>query len=82
MRYKEVKGHLPLAPVLRPYLAPVRAAKERIATMKRQAIYKNGEVNLSDERNGRNSSETSCVTKDPEKAIDTVREIPARTISD
>ncbi|KAJ8071069.1 hypothetical protein OCU04_001414 [Sclerotinia nivalis] len=82
MRYKEVKGHLPLAPTLKPYLAPVTAVKGHIANMKQRAIYKDGEVTVSDEKLGRNSSGTSYVAKDSEKATDTVREIPVRTISD
>lgn len=84
MRYKEVKGHLPLAPTLRPYFAPITTVKGHIANMKERAIYKDEKVSPSDEGQiyRRTSSETSSVAKDPEKAIDTVREVPVRTISD
>ncbi|TGO16792.1 hypothetical protein BTUL_0024g00630 [Botrytis tulipae] len=84
MRYKEVKGHLPLAPTLRPYFAPITAVKGHVANMKERAIYKDEEVTPSDEvqKYRRTSSEASSVAKDPEKAIDTVREVPVRTISD
>ncbi|TGO21751.1 hypothetical protein BPAE_0202g00120 [Botrytis paeoniae] len=84
MRYKEVKGHLPLAPTLRPYFAPITTVKSYIANMKQRAIYKDEKVTPSDEaqENRRTSSEASSVAKDPQKAIDTVREVPVRTISD
>lgn len=84
MRYKEVKGHLPLAPTLKPYFAPVTTAKGYVANMKQRAIYKDEKVTPSHEvqTHGRTSSETSSMAKDPEKALDTVREVPVRTISD
>ncbi|KAI9647437.1 high-affinity iron permease [Ciborinia camelliae] len=83
MRYKEVKGHLPFAPALKPYLAPVTAVKDNIANIKQRAIYKDGEVNLSDEQqHARNSSGTSSsMAKDPEKGMDIVTERPVHTIS-
>ncbi|PQE29785.1 iron permease ftr1 family protein [Rutstroemia sp. NJR-2017a WRK4] len=87
MRYKEVKGHLPLAPTLGPYLAPATrrhaAIKDRVASMKQRAIYKTDESQpeTASDKRGRASSGSSAA-KDSEKAIETVRAIPARTISD
>ncbi|KAA8573680.1 hypothetical protein EYC84_005257 [Monilinia fructicola] len=43
MRYKEIKGHLPLAPALEPYLTPVKAVQGHVANIKERAIYKDGE---------------------------------------
>jgi high-affinity iron transporter len=87
MRYKEVKGHLPLAPTLGPYLAPATrrhaAIKDRVASMKHRAIYKTdgSQPETASDKHGRASSGSSAA-KDPEKAVETVRAIPARTISD
>ncbi|QSZ34102.1 hypothetical protein DSL72_005690 [Monilinia vaccinii-corymbosi] len=81
MRYKEVKGHLPLAPALRPYLAPVKAVKGHVANIKERAIYKDGQAALSDDPHGKNRSGTSSMAEDPEKATGIVKEVPVHTIS-
>lgn len=81
MRYKEIKGHLPLAPALEPYLTPVKAVQGHVANIKERAIYKDGENAPSVDQHGRNSSGTSSVAKDPEKTMDVVREVPVNTIS-
>ncbi|RAL61749.1 hypothetical protein DID88_002815 [Monilinia fructigena] len=80
MRYKEVKGHLPLAPVTGTLSRTVKLSRAMLQH-KQRAIYKDGENALSVDQNGRNSSGTSSVAKDPEKAMDVITEVPVHTIS-